>query len=839
MGTRIFRVDLGEAARDFQTTATEPGLPMLDRPGANYQILSRWLGALVAEPEWTDDDSVNFFIREKERGRLDHVTCIPVTQKDLAGPLKEQLDSIGLLLKKAQPESTTEQLLHRIALDAYKRETAELETSDHHCYFFKWRRGSEPWQLVWVWGYQRADQQPSRSYICSNLDCRLLFARRPKTKLVCPDCQQIPQRTTASPSRSKSPMLVALLLLLLLAAGLIALLFPPQLIVSPNNWNGHPGETIDFAANENKWIFFNTDVSEQVLGTSNNEAIASFSDANTASAHKVGSTQATFKYQDHVATIPVQVTPEVPPEGIAVNPSRLELAIGDSVDLEVLAQYDGGKKTGPDLTEAAEFTITDSKIVSRDGATFEALAAGNTEIKVAYGTGDARQETTVPVVVKTFIFTVSPTTVELMAGQRDRLNIDTTSDAAITAKSSDTAVVTIIGDVADRAVNIAALAEGTTTITVTQDDQSQTIAVTVSTLQIESMRIEPSPLEVTVHQSKTFRVVGTTPGGAEVDLAAYQLKWNRLPVAQFAEVDRQTLSLRGHNPTTDTAPQKIEVEFENGKKTSVPVVVVAGESTDPLAGGEFLAHGPIPSRLKPVAGIVPGAGVTGTNITTPLVTPVGFGVIGPYNPQTGIPIIEGSAAGTIIGNGPWAPGSYITGIDGDSVLGLNPDLVTSRLATVAPGTMIDYLDAAGVAQHYAIPYPEIQIAQPVVLSSLEAIDQTTQGFRLKLDIGVLEAGSYRLLNETGEAVTGSQDVPARSRATFMTKAIPRNANNEYNFSVERTIGDTVRKFELVFEVREQAPTQPALDAGGTVPGISPPADTGPAKTVPETIDDAL
>ena len=55
MATRFVRVDLSEEARDYRPIAVEPGVPMLDRSGANPRILFRWLGGMVAEPVWEDD----------------------------------------------------------------------------------------------------------------------------------------------------------------------------------------------------------------------------------------------------------------------------------------------------------------------------------------------------------------------------------------------------------------------------------------------------------------------------------------------------------------------------------------------------------------------------------------------------------------------------------------------------------------------------------------------------------------------------------------------------------------------------------------------------------------
>jgi hypothetical protein len=55
MARRFVRVDLSDGARDFRAVAIEPGVPVLDRPGASGKILFKWLGGMVAEPEWQAD----------------------------------------------------------------------------------------------------------------------------------------------------------------------------------------------------------------------------------------------------------------------------------------------------------------------------------------------------------------------------------------------------------------------------------------------------------------------------------------------------------------------------------------------------------------------------------------------------------------------------------------------------------------------------------------------------------------------------------------------------------------------------------------------------------------
>ena len=114
MATCIFHVDVSNEAGDFQAVATEPGLAMLDRPGANYEILRRWFGDVIADPEWHGENLVGFYVQDTERGRLERVECQPVTRRDLEGPLKADLEELETRIKKVKPESSEERLLHHI-----------------------------------------------------------------------------------------------------------------------------------------------------------------------------------------------------------------------------------------------------------------------------------------------------------------------------------------------------------------------------------------------------------------------------------------------------------------------------------------------------------------------------------------------------------------------------------------------------------------------------------------------------------------------------------------------------------------------------------------------------
>ena len=384
MATRIFRVNLSEGAPDFQPTATEPGLPMLDHLNANYVILQRWLGDLVAEPEWESETSVNFFLHEEKRGRLTDVVCQPARKADLEGPLKDDLELLKTRMSKVKPESTTEQTLYAIAGRTLKSLTDELELSDHDCFFFKYREEKQPWKLVWCWGYQRADLQPSPAVICHNLECNQLYVHRPKTKALCPGCQKPTVRKKRGGLLASVPGILALLLLLLLGAGAIfALLNPPRLVVTPGEWAGPPGAKVAFSVIDQRYYFFKSDVTRSVVPQSHDESVIAF-DAHGAAARAkaLGRTNVTFLYKNRLANVPITVGLDNPPDSITVEPAIVKLGVGSTAVVRAMGHYDEGSPI--DVTDLVEWQIDDDAVAFAHDGRWEGKAAGKATIAAAY-----------------------------------------------------------------------------------------------------------------------------------------------------------------------------------------------------------------------------------------------------------------------------------------------------------------------------------------------------------------------------------------------------------------------------------------------------------------------
>jgi len=341
MTSRLFRVDMSEGARDFAAVATEPGLAMLDSAGANYGLLRRWMGSLAAEPELQSPELVSFYVREAERGRLESLTVQPATIKDLRGPLKAELDQIDAAIRKAKPESANEKLLHKIVAKTFKEQTAELEKSDYDCYFFKYRQPGSPWRLVWCWGYQRRDHEPSRGVICTNRDCHRLFAHRPKTKRRCPHCQTIAVRKRPAPVVGVWPLLLTLLILAALL-GILALAKPDWL-----PWGGQSlavsPESIDMVEGERRDVDVSSSHPDEVQAKSGDPAIAKVVGAKTLSALKPGKTAVVFSLGSHTRTVHVNVTP-VKYSKVSIEPAKLALKIGESRSFDVLGVTADGRE---------------------------------------------------------------------------------------------------------------------------------------------------------------------------------------------------------------------------------------------------------------------------------------------------------------------------------------------------------------------------------------------------------------------------------------------------------------------------------------------------------------
>ncbi len=375
MAQRFVRVDLSDAARDFRPIALEPGVPMLDSANAGGRIVHRWLGDLAGEPEMAGE-SVNFYVRTNDGGRLEDVVCQPATEEDLRGPLAAELGKIEERLSAVKAENSTEQLLLRVLRENLDDLLHNEARSDRSNYFFKYRDVLGRLRIVWCWGFQRRDQQPAPTVLCADDGCNLLFLRRPGESAKCPACQAALPTKPKKKKRSKLPLLLLLLLFIgLLGAG-AWYWNHNRLVVQPAEWTGPEGARLEFrVVRPGLFGLGEKDVTPYAVAISEDPRVFRPDPATaTGLAGSQGKTTVHFHYQGRLASTSVTVTELGPPEQITIEPQLVELGVGTTQRLRLVGHYPGGVTT--DLTEAAEWVPLDDAVIYAAEGLVEGLAPG-------------------------------------------------------------------------------------------------------------------------------------------------------------------------------------------------------------------------------------------------------------------------------------------------------------------------------------------------------------------------------------------------------------------------------------------------------------------------------
>ena len=385
MARRFVRVDLSDGARDFRPVAIEPGVPMLDSSNATARIMFKWLGGLVAEPEW-EGESVNFYVRDDHGGRLEEVACSPASDADLSGPLKDDLNLIKERIAKARPETSTERAVHQVVSDSFAALAEDESRTDRDHYFFKYRDVQGRWRLVWCWGYQRADQQPAATVICPRADCNLLFVRRPGQSPKCPGCEALLVGGTGKRTSRKPAWLLAWILLLIVAGVVYWLVDRGRLTVTPEKWTGPVGRRVQFEVTSPGLFGFGTkDVSKDVLAEIFDAKVVHFDESDCSTiARNPGTTVVRFRFGLRSASVLLTVLGEekLPAQQVAAQPRVSEVVIlsdqGPAVQFPVGAEFD-------DFRMEARWPDGFTQIVTRKATLRTADEAGQSPLAFSDG----------------------------------------------------------------------------------------------------------------------------------------------------------------------------------------------------------------------------------------------------------------------------------------------------------------------------------------------------------------------------------------------------------------------------------------------------------------------
>ncbi len=398
MPIRILQVDLGKDARDFVGVSLNDS-PILDKSNANDRKLRKVLGRLAAQPERGKDDRVSFFVCDEAGGRPHDVLCEPIDERELRtnNDLKNDLE----LLEQRLPQIENEAL--RKILIRHFNEIRKSGPKHQSCSFFKWKTPGGVWRLVWAWGFQRKDLEPAPPIICTDPNCRSLFAKRADDPH-CPVCSSQGINVDPDGGRAKERYRQRQLLKKLVAVSgicLVGLLLGmgirfgrgrgdgpprpsvqaaalPQLVAEPLNWSGPVGGRIEFAV-----LLDSEDVTNRVVARSDSPKVARFHPAQTvALARSPGKSVVNFYLGNQTTQATINVEPPRNPNRLTLDPAVVTLGVGSTSRLRLIGEYDGGAKV--DLTEAALWAPADNDAVFVHRGVLEGVAPGSSSVRAMY-----------------------------------------------------------------------------------------------------------------------------------------------------------------------------------------------------------------------------------------------------------------------------------------------------------------------------------------------------------------------------------------------------------------------------------------------------------------------
>jgi len=176
---------------------------------------------------------------------------------------------------------------------------------------------------------------------------------------------------------------------------------------------------------------------------------------------------------------------------LSVDQTELALTTGDTATLTVTQTTTvEGEATDEDVTAEATYTVANEEVVTVSEGVITAVAEGTTTITVSYGENEVTVEVTVTdeVVVPEPVVTLSvdKTELDLTTGDTDTLTVTQTTtpaegeatDVDVTADATYSVANEEVATVSEGVVT--AVAEGTTTITVSYGENEVTVEVTVT-----------------------------------------------------------------------------------------------------------------------------------------------------------------------------------------------------------------------------------------------------------------------------------------------------------------------------------------------------------------------
>jgi hypothetical protein len=153
------------------------------------------------------------------------------------------------------------------------------------------------------------------------------------------------------------------------------------------------------------------------------------------------------------------------------------------------------------------------------------------------------------------------------------------------------------------------------------------------------------------------------------------------------------------------------------------------------------------------------------------------------------------------------PEAVIAGVNDMRFAGMSAAEIRDYFARhqIVPGDQIYYLDDLGETRSLTLQDPSFVTKVDVRLLDVEARNLSSTEFNAELRLQLLEEGEYRITDSDGTPLSSWTPISAESAATLTTDKIARKSGDEYELFVERKIGDGVRRFQLPFKLKLEAP----------------------------------
>ncbi|MCR4784629.1 MAG: leucine-rich repeat protein [bacterium] len=280
-----------------------------------------------------------------------------------------------------------------------------------------------------------------------------------------------------------------------------------SLSLTPGSGVLAPGETLQFSVRTCYDDGYSKDVTNQARWDVSSADLANV-DKGLVSALAPGTVTVTASFGGLSAQAEITITGATP-VGLTISPESGVLASQETLQLSARAAYNYG--TSQDVTEQAQWKVSDTTIADVDKGLVSALASGTVTVTASFGELSAQAEITITDADLVSI-TLDKTELNLLAYQSDTLsasanysdgtsvNIDAVAEW--TSSSDDIATVSRESTEAGTTVTVQGLAPGTAVITAAYKGQTAQCQATISDNPIVALEVSP--------ESRTVVLVGET-----------------------------------------------------------------------------------------------------------------------------------------------------------------------------------------------------------------------------------------------------------------------------------------------------------------------------------------